>query len=571
MATLSSAGGAIALNASNTDVNNASAGGDAVSFLNGGLIDSAGGNLLANWFTASGGAIAGAAAGTAAVALRSGSGALNLNLAGALGYALVFPTRVQLGGSAQSGNISVHADVGNLALSGVSAQTAGALTVQSGSGLASLAGRTVGLTNLQGLTTTGVFSSVTLGDANTSNITGGGAIAASGAVALQTKSGLLWSNAISAGTLVLGGAGDTQSYVFANTGNLIGTLAGHVGAATVYDAQGLTVGSGRDANGATQTGLTAAGSIVLQAVSGDLTLNASVAGVASSGSTAVILSTNRNFINNVGASAVSTGAGGWYIYSTSVVGDYYGNPTVGFLNSGHGAIFNASYSPGVNPAGATAGQNYYIFSQAGSLAPIMWGATTTYSSSSLIAMSGLAVMDPVFGNITVSSSGLATLASKNVGSELITAIGSISAITGSGAANYTTGPTYGAVSITPAALTISGVAVANKTYDATTSGTILGTATLGGAIGSDQVSLSSAALSAAFGSKNAGVETAAIVGYTLAGADGGNYSVVFAPSTATATISQAQITVSGVTVANKTYDATTSATVASAGSITGQT
>ncbi|WP_232478144.1 beta strand repeat-containing protein, partial [Caballeronia calidae] len=236
LATLSSAGGAITLNASNTDVNNGSAGGDAVSFLNGGLIDSAGGNLLANWFTASGGVIAGAATGTAVV-LRSGSGALNLNLAGALGYALVFPTRVQLGGSAQSGNISVHADVGNLALSGVSAQTAGALTVQSGSGLASLAGMTVGLNNLQGLTTSGVFSAVTLGDANTTNITGISSIAASGAVAATASSQILLGAVTGSSVSVSAGALVSLSSISTSGGNV------SITAGTTLSGGAISVGS----------------------------------------------------------------------------------------------------------------------------------------------------------------------------------------------------------------------------------------------------------------------------------------------------------------------------------------
>ncbi|WP_250507057.1 YDG domain-containing protein, partial [Caballeronia sp. AAUFL_F1_KS45] len=82
-----------------------------------------------------------------------------------------------------------------------------------------------------------------------------------------------------------------------------------------------------------------------------------------------------------------------------------------------------------------------------------------------------------------------------------------------------------------------------------------------GAMLGDTVSLSSAALTATFGSKNAGVQTATLTGFALSGVDAQNYTIASAQSTAIGSIDKAQVTVAGVTVANRTYDATTSASV----------
>ncbi|SAL07260.1 hypothetical protein AWB78_08501 [Caballeronia calidae] len=198
-------------------------------------------------------------------------------------------------------------------------------------------------------------------------------------------------------------------------------------------------------------------------------------------------------------------------------------------------------------------------------------SATVASTGSITGQTGAMTSDAV----SLSGAALtAAFGSKNAGVETATLSGFT--LTGADAGNYVIAskPSAATATIAQAQITVSGVTVANKTYDATTSATVASTGSITGQTGAmtgDAVSLSGAALTAAFGSKNAGVETATLSGFTLTGADAGNYVIASKPSAATATISQAQITVSGVTVANKTYDATTSATVASAGSITGQT
>ncbi|MGS0758316.1 YDG domain-containing protein, partial [Roseateles sp. GG27B] len=64
---------------------------------------------------------------------------------------------------------------------------------------------------------------------------------------------------------------------------------------------------------------------------------------------------------------------------------------------------------------------------------------------------------------------------------------------------------------------------------------------------------------ASFADKNVGVGKAVTVtGYTLGGADAGNY-LMAQPTGLTANITQANLAVTGLSAANKVYDATTAA------------
>jgi hypothetical protein len=80
------------------------------------------------------------------------------------------------------------------------------------------------------------------------------------------------------------------------------------------------------------------------------------------------------------------------------------------------------------------------------------------------------------------------------------------------------------------------------------------------ALGSDVVSVSGTG-AGSFADKNAGINKAVIVsGYTLTGSDAGNYNLI-QPTGLTATINKANLGVSGVVASDKTYDATTTATL----------
>ncbi|MBS0265659.1 MAG: DUF4114 domain-containing protein [Planctomycetes bacterium] len=152
--------------------------------------------------------------------------------------------------------------------------------------------------------------------------------------------------------------------------------------------------------------------------------------------------------------------------------------------------------------------------------------------------------------------GSATFASKTVGIGKTVTVTGLS-LTGTAAANYTVADTA-TTSASINALTLAPViVVANKTYDGTTTA-VVSLQTLDGVISDDDVSLTGAV--ATFSTPNAGTgKTVNVTGLTLTGTDAGNYSVS-PTTTTTANINALELT-PVITVADKTYDGTTSATI----------
>ncbi len=181
-------------------------------------------------------------------------------------------------------------------------------------------------------------------------------------------------------------------------------------------------------------------------------------------------------------------------------------------------------------------------------------ATLGFGSASLVGVVG--------GDTVTLATGSASgsFADKAVGTGKTVTVSGL-ALAGASSANYTlTQPTTTA-NITAAGLTVSGVSASNKTYDGGTSATLgFGSASLVGVVGGDTVTLATGSASGSFADKNVGTgKTVIISGLTLGGIDGGNYSLT--QPTTTANITAAGLTVNGVTANNKTYDATSSATL----------
>jgi len=124
--------------------------------------------------------------------------------------------------------------------------------------------------------------------------------------------------------------------------------------------------------------------------------------------------------------------------------------------------------------------------------------------------------------------------------------------------------TFSAATITPRPLVVTGLFASDKIYDGLTTSQInTGGATLSGRVGSDAVSLSSA--TGAFATRNVGNNiNVSISGLGLTGAAASNYSFT-PPTSVTGNITPKSLTVSGITAANKVYDALTSATVSTSG------
>ncbi len=121
----------------------------------------------------------------------------------------------------------------------------------------------------------------------------------------------------------------------------------------------------------------------------------------------------------------------------------------------------------------------------------------------------------------------------------------------------------GTLTITPATLTVSGVTGMNKVYDGTTSATVnTAGATLNGVYPSDNVTLTGTG--GTFSSPDVGNNlTVTASGLSLIGSNAFDY-VLTVPTT-TANITQATLTVTGITALNKTYDGTTTASLSTSG------
>lgn len=117
------------------------------------------------------------------------------------------------------------------------------------------------------------------------------------------------------------------------------------------------------------------------------------------------------------------------------------------------------------------------------------------------------------------------------------------------------------LTITKRQLTVGGLTGANKVYDATTTASATGTATLNNVLAGDESNVSlSGTPSFAFITATVGTnKTINGSGFTLSGSAAGNY--VLTQPTLTGNITVKAITVTGATANNKVYDGTTTATI----------
>ena len=188
------------------------------------------------------------------------------------------------------------------------------------------------------------------------------------------------------------------------------------------------------------------------------------------------------------------------------------------------------------------------------------GATAqnkTYNGNTAATISGATLSGVVDGD-TVSLTGgtSGTFASANVanGISVSTSMG----ISGADSGNYTfTAPTGLSANITAAAVTITGISISNKVYDGNTTASISGTAAYSGLVNSETFSVTGTP-SATFANKTvANGKSVTVSGYT---APSGNYSIT-QPTGLTANITAKQLTITGVTAANKVYNGNTTATL----------
>jgi filamentous hemagglutinin family protein len=187
------------------------------------------------------------------------------------------------------------------------------------------------------------------------------------------------------------------------------------------------------------------------------------------------------------------------------------------------------------------------------------GTTVATISGSNLNLSGL-----IAGDVVTGAAGSAAYATKNAGAGIeVTASGV--QLTGADAANYTVNTTAsGAVGqIDPKTLTVTLVGTVDKTYDGTTAATLAGSDyQLTGVVSGDTVSLNDPT-AGTYATKNAGTGIAVSVGgLALSGADANNYTVATTAAGAIGQIDPKVLTVTLSGTVEKTYDGSTSATLA---------
>ena len=111
----------------------------------------------------------------------------------------------------------------------------------------------------------------------------------------------------------------------------------------------------------------------------------------------------------------------------------------------------------------------------------------------------------------------------------------------------------GTVTVAQKDVTITGLGAANKVYDGNDTATVTGTAAVAGKVGSDDVTVTGG--TATFDNKNVGAgKTVTFGGYGLGGTAAGNYNLTAQPASVTAEITAKEVTVTGITAANRSYE-----------------
>ena len=168
--------------------------------------------------------------------------------------------------------------------------------------------------------------------------------------------------------------------------------------------------------------------------------------------------------------------------------------------------------------------------------------------------------------VTVSASGTTNDSDAGTGKYVTVTYTLADGTNGGLASNYSLANGAGSVDITPKALSYSSVSVADKTYDGTDSASVTASG-LSGFVGSETVTALS---QGSFADAHVGTSKTATISFALAdGTNNGkasNYSL--ASVTRTAAITAKALSISGSSVSDKIYDATTAATI-TAGTLSG--
>jgi hypothetical protein len=199
------------------------------------------------------------------------------------------------------------------------------------------------------------------------------------------------------------------------------------------------------------------------------------------------------------------------------------------------------------------------------------GATAsnkTYDGTNSATVTASPTLNGVVGAdvVTINAGATGTFAQSNIGTNIV--VTSNYSLTGADAGNYTVTQPSLTANITALNLTITGASASNKVYDGTNSATVTASPTLNGVVASDVGNVSiNAGATGTFASSNVGTAIVVTSNYSLTGSAIGNYTL--SQPSLTADITAISLTITGATASNKTYDATTSATVTASPTLNG--
>ncbi|MCP4090926.1 MAG: hypothetical protein GY746_14215, partial [Gammaproteobacteria bacterium] len=330
------------------------------------------------------------------------------------------------------------------------------------------------------------------------------------------------STTVTADNLILRNAGNVT---FTNN-NRISTLAANLnGDLVLNNNQALSVGVVDGVDGVTTNN----SDVTLQTLVGDLTLDQAIT---VPGSANITLVTAANFINNVGVSALTIGTGIpadtgiWQVWSSDPALD-----TIGGLLPDY-KQYNAIYGS-ASVAGTGNGLLYTLAPEltvtlTGTVERIYNSLDTAALVQSNYNVSGLLTGD----SVVLSTAG--TYDNKNVGTDKTITVDPLSIVSAS--ANAGAVSVYGYQlstgsdsinadigTITPAALTLSGITADNKVYNADVDAMVVtGAAVYSGLLAGDVVSVSTTGV---FSDKNVADSKTVTLSSSYSGADTGNYSI----------------------------------------------
>lgn len=375
-------------------------------------------------------------------------------------------------------------------------------------------------------------------------------------------------------TISLGAANNINSisnlliapYTAGNTVG-VGTGAGTLSLTNAYlgfltwGASGiLTIGNSSTGNMDLNTTTTFSKPVYFRTGStGNIIVNGQLKSSMGSG-TSFILASGKNFVNNVGSTAFSTGASRWLVYSTSPSSDTinsltssfrrfsctYGGSCPSFPSTGNGFLYNTTPLLTVTPTTSIA---------------LTYGDAIPSLTGYAYALTGYLGSDSASDTVTGSLDG-ATLYTQgaDIGSYNVDyASGTLASAMGYG---FTYANNASAITVSPKTITASLTGSVSKVYDTATTATLASSNySLSGLYGMDAVTVGTT--SGTYDTKDVGSgKTVTVTGMTLSGAKAGNY--VLPSTTAAGTIGDitpATLTITGVTANNKVYDATTAATL----------